>query len=121
MMALPFARARRALAFARAGRVFRFGRVGAALAALGPLCTVVMAQSGNGYDLTWNSVDGGGHMLSTGGVYTLGGTKGQPDPGVMTDSSGIHTLSGAFWGGAGPVEYECEGCDSGSRLEAVHL
>jgi Rrf2 family iron-sulfur cluster assembly transcriptional regulator len=30
------------------------------------------AQTGGGYDLTWNSVDGGGTTFSTGGGYSLG-------------------------------------------------
>jgi hypothetical protein len=64
----------------------------------------VHAQSGGGYDLTWNSVDGGGTTLSSGGGYTLGGTAGQPD--AATWSGGSYTLNGGFWGGgaggAGP-------------------
>jgi hypothetical protein len=56
-----------------------------------------LAQSGNGYDLSWWTVDGGGYTFSTGGVYTLGGTIGQPDAGVLT--GGEYTLGGGFWGG----------------------
>ena len=58
---------------------------------------VTQAQSGGGYDLTWSSVDGGGAMWSTGGTYTLGGTAGQPDAGLLT--SGDYALAGGFWGG----------------------
>jgi len=60
---------------------------------------VALAQSGNGYDLRWNTVDGGGYTLSvsTDGVYALGGTIGQPDAGIMSDSSGTYTLRGGFW------------------------
>ncbi len=54
------------------------------------------AQTGGGYDLTWNTIDGGGGMFSTGGPYSLGGTIGQPDAGTM--SGGAYTLSGGFWG-----------------------
>jgi hypothetical protein len=52
-------------------------------------------------------VDAGGYSFSSSadGVYTLGGTFGQPDARVMTDSSGTYTLIGGFWGGAGSVEY----------------
>jgi hypothetical protein len=57
----------------------------------------VQAQSGGGYDLTWNSVDGSGATFSSGGGYTLGGTAGQPD--AATWSGGGYTLSGGFWGG----------------------
>lgn len=52
------------------------------------------AQSGGGYDLTWNSIDGGGGT-STGGGYTLNATIGQPDAGTM--SGGAYTLNGGFW------------------------
>ncbi len=62
--------------------------------------STVLAQSGGGYDLSWSTVDGGGYTFSTGGVYSLGGTAGQPDAGVM--SGGIYTLSGGFWPGAAP-------------------
>lgn len=53
------------------------------------------AQSGGGYDLTWNSIDSGGGTFSTGGNYSLGGTIGQPDAG--TQSGGSYTLTGGFW------------------------
>ncbi len=60
----------------------------------------VLAQSGGGYDLGWNSVDSGGTTFSTAGVYSLGGTAGQPDAAVM--SGGTYTLSGGFWPGGAP-------------------
>ena len=65
---------------------------------------LALAQSGNGYGLTWNTVDGGGYTFSAGtdGVYALGGTIGQPDAGIMSDSSGTYTLRGGFWAGMGP-------------------
>jgi len=56
-----------------------------------------LAQSGGGYDLSWSTVDGGGGTFSTGGVYSLGGTAGQPDAGLMT--GGEYALGGGFWGG----------------------
>lgn len=59
--------------------------------------TSVSAQSGGGYDLEWNTIDGGGAMFSTGGGYSLGGTLGQPDAGVL--SGGGYTLAGGFWVG----------------------
>jgi hypothetical protein len=74
-----------------------------ALACLLLLAAVpVLAQSGAGYDLSWNTVDGGGGTFSTGGVYSLGGTAGQPDAGLMT--GGVYSLAGGFWPGtaAGP-------------------
>jgi hypothetical protein len=42
-------------------------------------------------------VDGGGATFSTGGGYSLGGTAGQPDAGVLT--GGGYTLGGGFWKG----------------------
>lgn len=64
-----------------------------------------LAQSGDGYDLTWNTVDGGGYTFSGDGDFAVGGTIGQPDAGAMSDSGGTYALSGGFWSGAGPVEY----------------
>jgi hypothetical protein len=57
----------------------------------------VLAQSGGEYDLSWSTVDGGGETFSSGGVYSLGGTIGQPDAGLMT--GGVYTVGGGFWGG----------------------
>jgi len=68
------------------------------LAALLLLASVARAQSGGGYDLTWSTIDGGGYTFSEGGGYSLGGTVGQPDAGVL--SGGDYTLAGGFWGGA---------------------
>ena len=60
--------------------------------------SIAHAQTGGGYDLTWNTIDGGGYMFSTGGGYSLGGTMGQPDAGAM--SGGGYSLAGGFWSGA---------------------
>jgi hypothetical protein len=57
----------------------------------------VLAGATGGMDLSWNTVDGGGHTFSTGGTFGLGGTIGQPDAGSM--SGGTFGLSGGFWGG----------------------
>lgn len=67
------------------------GAVALCLALAAPL----RAQTGGGYDLTWNTVDGGGVTFATGGPYSLGGTIGQPDAGAS--SGGAYTLSGGFW------------------------
>jgi hypothetical protein len=71
------------------------------LAALLGAAVLVYAQVGGGYDLSWNTVDGGGGTFSAGGIYTLGGTIGQPDAGQM--SGGVYGLTGGFWGVAAPV------------------
>lgn len=62
----------------------------------------VLAQSGGGFDLSWSTTDGGGGS-SVGGVFSLTGTAGQPDAGVM--SGGEFTLRGGFWkgGAASPL------------------
>ncbi|MCB0242072.1 MAG: hypothetical protein KDI12_01600, partial [Anaerolineae bacterium] len=56
---------------------------------------VALAQSGGGYDLTWNTSDSGGGV-SSGSGYALQGTVGQPDAGNLTGSG--YTLRGGFWG-----------------------
>ena len=56
------------------------------------------------YDLSWWTVDGGGHVVSVGGDYSLGGTIGQPDAGLL--EGGDYTLAGGFWGGASAAQYK---------------
>jgi len=53
------------------------------------------------YSIDWWTVDGGGGT-STGGVYSVSGTLGQPDAGVM--SGGSFTLTGGFWALPGLVQ-----------------
>ncbi len=60
---------------------------------------VVKAQGGS-YDISWWTVDGGGTTSSAGGAYSLGGTAGQPEPGVL--SGGAYTLGEGFWRGGVP-------------------
>src|SRR5258708_27625248 len=50
---------------------------------------------GQSFAIDWFTVDGGGGT-STGGVYSVSGTIGQPDAGKM--SGGSYTLDGGFWG-----------------------
>ncbi len=52
-----------------------------------------LAQSGGGYDLTWNTADNGAYGL-TGGSYTLESTVGQPEAGAL--AAGAYTLSSGF-------------------------
>jgi hypothetical protein len=47
------------------------------------------------YSIDWFTIDGGGGT-STGSVYSVSGTVGQPDAGHM--SGGNFTLDGGFWG-----------------------
>lgn len=59
---------------------------------------LALAQSGGGYDLTWNSIDSGGVMFSAGGGFSLGGTIGQPDVSTALEGGG-YSLVGGFWSG----------------------
>ena len=61
--------------------------------ALALASTTAFAQTN--YTVDWFTIDDGGGT-STGGVYTVTGTIGQPDAGSM--SGGIYTLQGGFWG-----------------------
>ena len=74
----------------------------AALLTAAPTATA-RAQSGGGYDLTWNTVDGGGGQ-STGGAYSLTGTIGQADAG--TQSGGSYTVGGGFWAAFSEALYQ---------------
>jgi len=53
-------------------------------------CAAAFAQ----YSIDWSTIDGGGGT-STGGVYAVSGTIGQPDAGTM--SGGNYSLTGGFW------------------------
>ncbi len=64
---------------------------------------VLLAQSGSGYNLEWNTIDAGGHTFSSGGVYSVGGTIGQPDAGSVSGEN--YTLAGGFWAATGPNAY----------------
>ena len=55
------------------------------------LCIRGLGQS---YSVDWHTIDGGGGT-STGGIYFVSGTIGQPDAGMM--SGGNYTLRGGFW------------------------
>jgi len=73
------------------------------LAAAAAIPLGIVAQSGGGYDLSWSTVDGGGYTFSTGGGFSLGGTAGQPDAGLL--AGGQYSLAGGFWPGAPLVGY----------------
>lgn len=68
---------------------FSLARLVAAIL-LGPIAA--RAQS---YDISWYKIAGGGGT-SSGSNFTLSGTIGQPDAGVM--SGGTYAISGGFWG-----------------------
>src|SRR5881394_954861 len=70
------------------------------------LCAAAMVLSSDlraqPYSIDWFTVDGGGGT-STGGVYSVSGTIGQPDAGgPLTNSQ--YSVTGGFWGAVLPVQ-----------------
>ena len=65
------------------------------LAATVVLAVAASSARAQSYSIDWYTIDGGGGT-STGGVYTVSGTIGQPDAGHM--SGGNYTIDGGFWG-----------------------
>ncbi len=63
------------------------------------ICLGAQAQ----YSIDWHTIDGGGGT-STGGVYSVSGTIGQPDAGRMT--GGQYTIEGGFWSVVAAVQTE---------------
>jgi hypothetical protein len=68
---------------------------------LGLAAFAPFAASSQNYSIDWYTIDGGGGT-STGGVYSVSGTIGQPDAGRMTGAS--YVLDGGFWGFVGAVQ-----------------
>jgi len=60
----------------------------------------VSAQSGDGYALTWNTVEGGGMSEASGEGYKLIGSFGQTDASSSQLSGAPYKLEGGFWPGA---------------------
>src|SRR5437016_7626279 len=65
------------------------------LAILTSLLSLPAVAFSQNYSIDWFTIDGGGGT-STGGVYQVSGTIGQPDAGHM--SGGNFSLDGGFWG-----------------------
>jgi hypothetical protein len=58
-------------------------------------CSFQLSACAQSYSIDWSTIDGGGGT-STGGVYSVTGTIGQPDAsGPMTN--GQYSLTGGFW------------------------
>jgi len=55
-----------------------------------------MRAVGQNYSIDWHTIDGGGGQ-STGGVYSVSGTIGQPDASQQTMTGGNYALTGGFW------------------------
>jgi len=59
------------------------------------LCFTIVRSSAQSDVIDWHTIDGGGGT-STGGVYSVSGTIGQPDAGgPMTN--GRYSVTGGFW------------------------
>jgi hypothetical protein len=71
------------------------------LLVLGLVVLAPLSARCQNYSIDWFTIDGGGGT-STGGVYSLSGTIGQPDAGRMTGAS--YALDGGFWGFVGAVQ-----------------
>lgn len=67
------------------------------------------------YDLSWNTMDGGGATFSSGGAFSLGATIGQPDAGPSNGpmTGGAFTLVGGFWPAAASAVCACPGDTNG--------
>ena len=67
------------------------------------------------YDLTWNTIDGGGGDLAGSG-YVLKGTVGQPDAGLMGGNG--YELGGGYWNLAEELPVCYANCDNVGGLTA---
>jgi hypothetical protein len=67
----------------------------------GLLLAVAFEAGAQQYTIDWSKIAGGGGS-STGGVYSVSGTLGQPDAGTL--SGGTYTLQGGFWGMVAAVQ-----------------
>lgn len=70
---------------------FKAGRI---LVAVGVLLSAFAAWAQ--YSIDWFTVDGGGGT-STGGVYSVTGTIGQPDASPQPLQGGPYSVTGGFW------------------------
>ena len=59
------------------------------------LGTIALSGLALGLSVDWFTIDGGGGT-STGGVYSVSGTIGQPDAGGP-HTNGVYSLTGGFW------------------------
>ncbi len=80
--------------------------------------TAALAPPGPSFDLSWNTIGGGG--TSTGGGFELSGTIGQPDTGVM--SGGSFVLAGGFWSAPpAPCPWDCQAAPQSGAVDVPDL
>ncbi len=65
---------------------------------LSAACGMLLASQafGQDYSITWYTIDGGGGV-STGGVFSITGTIGQPDASIQPMTNGQFSVIGGFW------------------------
>jgi len=71
------------------------------------VCILASTANAQPFAIDWYTIDGGGGT-STGGDFSLSGTIGQPDAGVM--SGGDFTLTGGFWAFQSNTGPTCPAC-----------
>ncbi len=79
--------------------VHRVNRLRAVLLAALIGCGLSSPAGAQTLEIRLYTVDGGGGTTSTGGVFSVGGTIGQPDSGAPMNG-GVFTVNGGFWGSA---------------------
>jgi hypothetical protein len=105
-------------------RFYPYSVGGVSLLSVAAIVSIAIAQTGEGFDLSWNTIDGGGGT-STGGSFSLSGSAGQCDAGSLT--GGSYTLIGGFWGGAAgvgtcpPCGYDLNGDNVVDQLDLLLL
>lgn len=60
------------------------------------LLAVAGHASAQSFSIDWHTIDGGGGT-STGGVFAVSGTVGQPDAAAQSMTNGTFSLTGGFW------------------------
>ena len=60
------------------------------------LWAVSATANAQSYSIDWHTLDGGGGT-STGGVYSVTGTLGQPDATLTSMDGGNFSITGGFW------------------------
>jgi hypothetical protein len=59
------------------------------------LSTGHFSADASDYSIDWYSIDSGGAMNSSGEIYKLSGTVGQPDAHIVKQD--VYKITGAFW------------------------
>ena len=81
--------------------------------------TPVLGQSGDGYDLSWNTIDSGTTTVSEGDGYELKGTIGQPDATVDPMENGGFSLSGGLLAEACAEDCDCDDAEVCTYTECI--